>query len=208
MPLQKIEDNVGNPWALWKIEETESELSSASSWHEVIPESIRHPHKRLEWYAARALMTALMAHAGLSFRGITKDEYGKPSPAGSSWNLSLSHSYPFVAAYLHATDAVGIDIQDPRVSLLRVAPRILDPVELEDAGGHILKLCVIWCAKEVLVKVHGKKDLIFAKNLKIHPFTLNSTGTISGSIIVNCIETTVPMYYEIHPEFTLVLNKP
>ena len=208
MPLQKIEDNLGNPWALWKIEENEQQLASASSWSESIPETIRHPHKRLEWYAARALLTALMAHAGLSFRGIVKDEYGKPFPAHSTWKLSLSHSYPFVAAYLHATASIGIDIQHPRDSLLRIAPRILHPTELADAGGQIDKLCVIWCAKEVLVKVHGKKDLIFAKNLKISPFGLNSKGNISGSIIVNGIETRVPMYYEIHPEFTLVLNKP
>jgi len=208
MPLQKIEDNLGNPWALWKIEESEEELRKASSWHEVIPEAINHPHKRLEWYAARVLLSSLMAHAGHSFQGIVKDAHGKPFPANSSWNLSLSHSYPFVAAYLHATGSVGIDIQHPRDSLLRIAPRILHPEELADASPEIAKLCVIWCAKEVLVKVHGKKDLIFAKNLKISPFSLNLQGRISGSIIANGMETTVPMYYEIHSEFTLVLNKP
>lgn len=208
MPLQKIEDNLGNPWALWKIEETEEELNEISSWHEAIPEAISHPHKRLEWYAARALVTSLMTHAGLSFKGIVKDAYGKPFPADSSRTLSLSHSYPFVAAYLHESEPVGIDIQHPRNSLLRIAHRILDPGELADSGYEIAKLCVIWCAKEVLVKVHGKKDLSFAENLRISPFSLNSQGYISGSIIANGKTTTVPLYYEIHPEFTLVLNKP
>lgn len=208
MPLQKIEDNLGNPWALWKVEESEEVLSKMSPWREVIPETISHPHKRLEWYGARVLVAALMKHAGLSFQGIVKDADGKPFPANSSWNLSLSHSYPFVAAYLHATGSIGIDIQHPRDSLLRIAHRILDPAELADAGLEITKHCVIWCAKEVLVKVHGKKDLTFAKNLKISPFSLNLQGYISGSILVNGMETTVPMYYEIHPEFTLVLNKP
>lgn|SRR5690606_4227428 len=208
MPLQKIEDNLGNPWALWKIDESEDELRKMSPWHEVIPEAINHPHKRLEWYAARVLVASLMTHAGLSFQGIIKDANGKPFPANSSWNLSLSHSYPFVAAYLHAVDSIGIDIQHPNDALLRIAHRILNPAELADAGGQLDKLCVIWCAKEVLIKVHGKKDLIFAKNLKINPFSLNSEGHISGSILVNGMETTVPMYYEIHPEFTLVLNKP
>lgn len=208
MPLQKIEDNLGNPWALWKVEESEEELRDLAPWREVIPEGINHPHKRLEWYGARALVAALMEHAGLSFQGIVKDAHGKPFPANSSWNLSLSHSFPYVAAYLHASASIGIDIQHPRSSLLRIAHRILNPVELADAGCEITKLCVIWCAKEVLVKVHGKKDLTFSKNLQISPFSLDSQGHISGSILVNDMETTVPMYYEIHPEFTLVLNKP
>lgn len=208
MPLQKIEDNLGNPWALWKIEESEEVLEKGSLPHEKIPRAINHPHKRLEWYAARALVKSLMHHVGLTFQGIVKNEYGKPFPANSSWNLSLSHSYPYVAAYLHATASVGIDIQHPRDSLARIAPRILNPSELADSGTGIAKLCVFWCAKEVLVKVHGKKDLVFAENLEISPFSLDSQGSLSGNIIVNGIKTTVPLYYEIHPEFTLVLNKP
>jgi len=208
MPLQKIENNLGNPWALWKIEEDEETLNSAAEWYEVIPSAIKHPHKRLEWFAARALVKLVMEHARLSFRGIAKNEFGKPYPAQSSYNLSLSHSYPYVAAYLHQHNAVGIDIQHPSESLLRIAPRILNAEELADAGQDVAKHCVIWCAKEALIKVHGKKDLIFSKNLKISPFSIDLRGDLFGSIIVNGKETVVPLYYEIHPEFTIVLTKP
>ncbi|HEY8512036.1 MAG TPA: 4'-phosphopantetheinyl transferase superfamily protein [Cyclobacteriaceae bacterium] len=208
MPLEKIEDNRGNPWGLWRIEEDETQLEAAAASPERIPESIRHPHKRLEWYAARVLVKALMQRRGLTFHGIVKDAYGKPFPAQSDYHLSLSHSYPYVAAYLHATHSVGIDIQPPRTSLLRIAHRILDPSELAFAGSDLNTHCVIWCAKEVLIKVHGRKDLIFSKNLRISPFSMNSKGYFSGSIIVGPKETEVRLYYEMHPAFALVLNKP
>jgi hypothetical protein len=60
----------------------------------------------------------------------------------------------------------------------------------------------------VLIKVHGKKDLTFSKNLQIEPFSMNKTGDIIGQIIVNDTIAIVPLYYEIHEEFTVVLNKP
>lgn len=208
MPLQKIEDNRGNPWGLWKIQEDEKQLLAAAEWPEQIPETIRHPHKRLEWYAARVLVKDLMERCGLTFRGIVKDAFGKPFPSGCTHNLSLSHSYPYVAAYLHAHHPVGIDIQPPRSSLLRIAHRILDPSELAFAGTDLDTHCVIWCAKEVLIKVHGRKDLIFSKNLRISPFSLNSKGYFSGNIIVGPMETMVRLYYEMQPGFAMVLNKP
>ncbi len=208
MPLQKIEDNHGNPWGLWKIEEDETQLEAVAASVERIPEAIRHPHKRLEWYAARVLVKKLMQRCGLTFQGIVKDAFGKPFPAGSSYQLSLSHSYPHVAAYLHATESVGIDIEPPRSSLITIAPRILHPSELAFAGDDVNTHCVIWCAKEVLVKVHGRKDLIFSKNLRISPFSINSKGYFSGSIIVGSNETRVRLYYEMQPAFALVLNKP
>jgi phosphopantetheinyl transferase len=193
---------------LWKIEEDETRLKADAAWPEQIPESIHHPHKRLEWYAARVLVKALMQRCGLAFQGIVKDAFGKPFPAGSDYHLSLSHSYPYVAAYLHATHSVGIDIQPPRTSLLRIAHRILDPSELAFAGQDLNTHCVIWCAKEVLIKVHGRKDLIFSKNLRISPFSTNSKGYFSGSIIVGTTETVVRLYYEMQPGFAMVLNKP
>lgn len=208
MPLQKIEENHGNPWALWKIEEDEGVFSMAINGIETIPDAIRQRQKRLEWFAGRLLVKTLMERAGMPFRGIVKDEFGKPFPSGSVYQLSLSHSFPYVAAYLHRDRPVGIDLQHPKDKLLRIAPRILDADELASAGQDVTKHCVIWCAKEVLVKVHGKKDLIFSKNLKISPFSMNRSGDLFGRIIVHDRVTVVALYYEIHPEFTMVLNKP
>src|SRR5690606_17589402 len=176
MPLQKIEDNHGNPWGLWKIEEDETQLEAVAASVERIPEAIRHPHKRLEWYAARVLVKKLMQRCGLTFQGIVKDAFGKPFPAGSSYQLSLSHSYPHVAAYLHATESVGIDIERGRSSLIAIAPLVLHSFVVAFSRDRVNSHCVISFDKDVLVEVHGRKDLIFSKNLRISPFSINSEG--------------------------------
>ena len=208
MPLQKIEENGGSRWALWKIEEDEATLAQETIPYEKVPDLLVNGKKRLEWFAGRALVKRLMDHAGIPFKGIVKDPHGKPFPAECSLQLSLSHSFPYVAAYLHTDRSVGIDLEQPKAKLLTIAPRVLDPAELADAGQNITKHCIYWCAKEALIKIYGKKDLILAKNLKISPFSLNSAGEIIGRIVVNSTETIVPLYYEVYPDFTLVLNKP
>lgn len=208
MPLKKITHEGDQLWGLWKIEEEEGSFQKSVGEFENVPESLTNPVKRLEFFAGRNLVKTLLEKLGHTYRGIVKDEYGKPYPAQSSYQLSLSHSFPYVAASLHPSQSVGIDLEQPKEKLFRIAPRILDEDELMTAGNDLTKHCIIWCAKEVLVKVHGKKDLVFAKNLKISPFSLNLQGEITGRIIVNNHHTIVPLYYEVHPDFTVVLNKP
>ncbi|HEX5168634.1 MAG TPA: 4'-phosphopantetheinyl transferase superfamily protein [Cyclobacteriaceae bacterium] len=208
MPLQKIVREGDQLWGLWKINEDEASLHRMVNEYEKIPESLTNTVKRLEFLAGRNLVKTLMTDRGLTFRGIIKDEFGKPYPADSSYQLSLSHSFPYVAASLHSGKSVGIDLEQPKAKLLRIAPRILNEEELTSAGSDLTKHCIIWCAKEVLIKVHGKKDLVFAKNLQIAPFSLDSTGQITGRIIVNNHQTIVPLYYEVDKDFIVVLNKP
>lgn len=207
MSLKKITGNDLHSWGIWKIEEEDIVIDEVSTF-EKIPDALKNPVKRKEWIAGRRLVKVLMENSGLTFRGIVKDEFGKPFPAESSYQLSLSHSFPYVAACLHYRESVGIDLEQPKEKLLRIAPRILDNEELEIAGADVKKHCVIWCAKEVLVKVHGKKNLVFATNLKIGPFSMQSEGEITGNIIVNSHHTIVPMYYQVHSDFIVVLNKP
>src|SRR5690606_11645385 len=111
-----------------------------------------NPRKRLEFLAGRALIRALLREWNLPYPGLTKDAYGKPFLIGSPLHLSLSHSYPFVAAVLHRHKNVGIDLEQPKDKLLRIAPRVLCADELRNAGNDVVKHCVYWCAKEALVK--------------------------------------------------------
>ena len=104
--------------------------------------------------------------------------------------------------------SVGIDLEQPTPKLLKIASRIHGKPELQDAGDDLHKHCIYWCAKEVLVKVYGKKDLIFSENLKISPFLMQKKGEIAGRIVVHDMTMVVPMYYEIYPDFIVVLNKP
>ena len=204
MPLGKIERSGHRIWALWRIEEDEQNLASQVMPFEEVPSTITNPMKRLEWLGGRVLVKVLMERLGLRFQGITKDVFGKPFPIGCAYQLALSHSYPYIAALMDEHQPVGIDLEQPKPKLLKIAPRVLDAAELQDAGDDLTKHCIYWCAKESLIKVYGKKDLIFAENLKISPFKLANEGDIIGRIIVKDIETTIPLHYTVTEKLVVV----
>ena len=206
MPLEKIVIDRDRAWGIWQIRENEAELSALLPT-EQIPPSIHNSQKRCEHLSARILVSEIMSALGLSYQGIVKDDYGKPFLHAHPHQLSLSHSYPYVAALIDSVASAGIDLEQPKQKLLRIAPRILHADELADAGVDLLKHCIYWCAKETLIKVHGKKDLIFAENLLITPFSMKNEGDITGRIIVDHRETIVPLYYMLSPYFVMVFNK-
>jgi 4'-phosphopantetheinyl transferase len=206
MPLEKLELSTERAWGLWHIREAEGELLDQIKEFESIPPNITHEQKRLEFCVGRVLAKTLLEKLSVKFEGIVKDEFGKPFFRNNTYQLSLSHSYPYVGALIDKSKSVGIDVEQIKAKLLKIGPRVLHPEELEDAGTDETKHCIYWCAKEAMIKIYGKKDLVFAENLLIKPFTLQNQGNISGRIIVNNTETTIPLYYEVHNGFTVVLN--
>lgn len=206
MPIEKIIREKERAWALWRIAEDESTLQARLPSVEQVPGTLTHPVKRIEWMAGRVLMSALFDALSLPFYGIAKNEYGKPFPSGHQYHLSLSHSFPFVAALIDKRGPVGIDLEQPKTKLFRVAHRIFHRDELKDAGNDLFKHCVYWCAKEALLKVYGKKDLTFASHLLIDAFQLAEEGNIRGRIIAGGSETIIPLYYSVSPGYVMVMN--
>ncbi|MCU0420498.1 MAG: 4'-phosphopantetheinyl transferase superfamily protein, partial [Cyclobacteriaceae bacterium] len=168
-------------WGLWYISENEQELGFEAM--ESCPEDIVNPQKRLEWLAGRALVRALVENSGLTYAGVKKDAYGKPALKDLPHRVSLSHSFPYVAAQVDRDQEVGIDLEQPKQKLLTIAHRVLSPAEQQNAGEDVVKHCVYWCAKEALYKIHGKRGLHFATQLLIDPFALSSAGTLHGHIV-------------------------
>jgi 4'-phosphopantetheinyl transferase EntD len=207
MPLENLHTYSNAAWALWKIEEDEGTLTAAVAPYEPTPPQVSNVFKRLEFLAARVLIQALLSSRGLKFHGLTKDAFGKPYLRNHDLHVSLSHSYPYVAAVLHDKHDVGIDLEQPKPKLLKIAHRVLHPDELANAGSDIVKHCIYWCAKEALVKIHGKKDLTFSENLKIDSFSRAKQGDLIGRIIVNTKETEIPLQYFDYDNFVVVLNK-
>lgn len=206
MPLEKLVVELGRTWALWRIEEEEDTLAKMVPF-EKISDIITSPQKRLEWIAGRVLVKEVMEAMDLNYQGIVKDEFGKPFLEGYDYQLSLSHSFPFVAVLLDKYESVGIDLEQPKEKLLRIAPRIHSEDELINAGTDIIKHCIYWCAKEALIKIYGKKDLIFSENMKILPFHRQMHGDIIGKIIVKDVERVIPLWYQVTSEFVLVFNR-
>jgi 4'-phosphopantetheinyl transferase len=205
MPVDRIFSTSDAVWGLWRIEEEEA-LLAAEVPHDVVSDRLSNPLKRLEFLAGRALIKALLATWTLPYHGVRKDLFGKPFLVGSDIHISLSHSYPYVAAILHRCKNVGIDLEQPKTKLLRIAPRILAAVELQDAGEDVVKHCVYWCAKETLIKIYGKKDLIFSKNLLIEPFSMADGGLLIGRILADDTQTAIPLQYIVSGNFVVVVS--
>jgi phosphopantetheinyl transferase len=206
MPLEKIECMHDRAWGLWKITESEEALLNLVNGVERIESQLSHPLKRLEFVTGRVLAKVLLEELGYTFNGVAKDAYGKPFYKSSNVHLSLSHSFPYVAALADTSKSVGIDVEQVKPKLQRVAPRILHPSELLHANNDATKLCVYWCAKETLVKVHGKKDLVFSEDLIIDSFHLEKQGFINGKIIANGNESLIPLWYQVYTDFVIVFN--
>ena len=205
MPVERTHSTEDSIWGLWRIDEDEASLTSSIPSDQVST-SLTNPMKRLEFLAGRALIRSLMETWDLKYMGLEKDYFGKPFLTGSKFHVSLSHSYPYVAAILHKTKNVGIDLEQPKDKLLRIAPRVLSADELQDAGQDVTKHCIYWCAKESLIKIYGKKDLVLAQNLQIAPFQRHSSGHLVGRILANNTETAIPLSYIVSEKFVVVVS--
>ncbi|MBK5278757.1 MAG: 4'-phosphopantetheinyl transferase superfamily protein [Bacteroidia bacterium] len=205
MPLVKMQKTAKQSgWAIWFIAESMDELTRLSP--EPCPAEIVSAQKRLEWLAGRTLIKTLVEHSGLEYHGLRKDEFGKPFLNNYTNQISLTHSHPYVAAQIDIRQSVGIDLEQPKEKLLKIAHRIMADYELADAGQDIVKHCVYWCAKEALYKIYGRRGLTFLNHLNIEPFTLRNFGDLKGRIESPENEMKVDLCYSIQPDYVLVFT--
>lgn len=85
------------------------------------------------------------------------DDAGRPSlfvdGLRQNVNISISHSRHFAVLTCAPADVeIGIDIEEPRDQLARVAPRVLSAEELSAYGGSADGLLRAWTLKEALYK--------------------------------------------------------
>ena len=206
MPLSKIETlGTDQAWGLWNIDEPEPDLSYLS--FETCPDDIIHPQKRLEWLAGRVLIRTLVEHINLPYEGIRKDEFGKPFLKTHPHSISLSHSYPFVAAQIDRNQSVGVDVEQAKEKLRQVGPRVLAAEEVDDAKGDLIKLCIYWCAKEALYKIYGRRNVLFSDHLRIQPFALANKGILTGLISVPPVKIVARLGYRVTEEYVLVYTE-
>jgi 4'-phosphopantetheinyl transferase len=206
MPIIKVQKiNKQSYWGLWFISESQDELQNLVE--DEIDSSIINPNKKKEWLAGRALLKELVNQSGGEYKGTTKDEYGKPFLINHTQQISLSHSYPYVAALIDESKPVGIDLEQPKSKLLNIASRVLSEKELIDAGNDVVKHCVYWCAKEAMYKLYGKRGLHFSSELLVNGFTLENAGNLQGTILAGNKQLSVGLTYLIQPDYVVVLTQ-
>ncbi len=204
--LEKIyENNIS--LAVWQITESHDELQAMLP-SEILTDaelaSISHPQKQVEFFCSRLVIKHLANSLGIKYLGIKKDECGKPYLVGSNWQMSITHTSNYVAAVMHPSEALGMDMEKPSEKLQRIAHKFLSETERTEAENDIEKLCIYWSAKEALYKLYGKRKVIFNENLFVFPF-LKEQNKITGRLKINEIDKTYNIYVEKIDGYILVV---
>ncbi|MCZ4243453.1 4'-phosphopantetheinyl transferase family protein [Pedobacter punctiformis] len=171
--------------AIWKIEETESELFAGLQLkqHELDVISTFNNGKRLlHWLSTRLLLRTMLNTA--EYIDCQFDEHGKPYLVNFDYSISLSHSYDYAAVMISKNHPVGVDIELIKHKIKSIKHKFLSDIELaqKQIGDNTDGLYVCWCAKEAIYKWYGKKGLEFKQHIHIKPFKLKSEGSLSAVV--------------------------
>jgi phosphopantetheinyl transferase len=180
---------------VWEIEEPLGFFETfPASWSS--PEVV-NPTKQLESTAARYCLHLLSSE----FDNLTlvQNDRNRPYFEESDWHISLTHSFPYVAAACSLQNRIGIDLEKPGRNIEKIAPRFLHARDWEKWKSQSNLLTLAWSAKESTYKAVGKAGLSFQKEIEISDFNQNpckaqvSTGKV------------VDIFWEEYPEFSLTV---
>lgn len=174
MLLQQKIDRQGIRTGIWKIEEPESALLDFFRDKEDLLRQIsfvNNPAKRCEKLAVRALLKAMVGEE----KTIAYLPSGKPELADKSFNISISHTQGYAAIALHENKSIGIDIEFISDRACKINHRFMNIKEREalDKNHEPVVSLLCWSAKETVYKLLGQEGVDFAKDILIHPFSLN-----------------------------------
>lgn len=186
-------------YAIWNIQETFVDLPHLSP--EPIPKDL-NPVRQAEWIVGRILAKSLSEKFDIPFKGIEKHDTGKPFLNGSDANISISHSFPIAAAMIHLSKPCGIDMERPRDKHDYVKMKYLHHSEMM-FKDDLQKLCTIWCAKEVIYKIFGRKFLSLKDEIKV---SFESDELIKGEILKKGHESTHKIHYEWVKDYLLAFG--
>lgn len=190
MPLllnKQIDDH--SAYAVWNIQETFLELPYLSP--EPFPVEL-NPVRQAEWIVGRMLVKSLCEKFGIEYQGISKQDRGKPYLNGNKANISISHSFPIAAAMIHLNKPCGIDMERPREKHIAVQYKYLHESEMQ-FENDLKKLCTIWCAKEVIYKIFGRKFLSLKDEIKVE---FQTEDIMTGEILKPGHEGVHEIHYE------------
>jgi len=186
-------------YAVWNIQETNAQLIALHNYN--FPDGL-HQTKLAEWLVTQILLNNVCQQFNIPFEGITKNEAGKPFLINNSAQISISHSFPMASVMINLNKSCGIDLERPRQALYKVQPKFLHKTE-NQFKDQLDKLCAIWCAKEVLFKIHGRKKLSLKDEMKVN---FESSDRITGSILKDGFEQEVEIHFEPLKDYFLAYN--
>lgn len=178
---QRVDEDT--EFALWKIEEQAEELYNQlqlNDHEKAFVEKISNGKRHLHWLGTRVLLRQMLNTR--EYIDCQVDEHGKPYLVTLPYHISLSHSFDYAAVMISKKSPVGIDIEQVKEKVERIASRFLSPEELEfiNADQRIAHLYACWCAKEAIYKCYGQKEVSFMDDIALAPFDYADPGQLNA----------------------------
>ena len=178
--LEKLEN--GGFISIWKITESEAELTATYNWLENEREdfeTINLSSRRLEWLSLRMALHAIFENAKLKATSVYKTKFNKPKL------LKRSHSHGYAAVILHKKYPVGIDIETHGERAFRIKRKFLNENEMDAFGNSAENALIAWCLKETLYKIWGRKKLDFREHMHIKVVNDKDPMYFAGTVAKN-----------------------
>lgn len=158
---------IGTSWIIWEITENEAFFDQIpDSWKKTLPPNHALASKKLESLAARfCLWQMVQSELGKDIE-LLKTSNNRPYLSHPDWHISLSHSFPFVAAAISHKKTIGLDLEKKARNIQKVAPRFLSDSELEWSENDEIKLLAAWTVKEAIYKAQHQAGLDFRKEIR------------------------------------------
>ncbi|MEO6849749.1 MAG: 4'-phosphopantetheinyl transferase superfamily protein [Mucilaginibacter sp.] len=172
-------------FAVWKIEEKAEDLYKQLQLNEqekAFVEQLSHGKRHLHWLGTRVLLRKMLQTD--EYIDCRVDAHGKPYLVNLPYHISLSHSFEYAAVMISKKSPVGIDIEQIKEKVERIAHKFMKPAEMSfvDARNKIAQLYACWCAKEAVYKCYGQKEVSFADNISLEPFNFDSEGNVTAHL--------------------------
>lgn len=194
MPLyQTISVAVETTVYLWKVTESEAELSSDIELTDASSQRVSGMKSEIHRRGYLSIRH-LLALAGYADNDLFYDELGKPHLRDGN-HISITHSGVFTGIIVSSSIPVGIDIERQRQKIRPIAHKftnLRDYTSITEQEELIRKLTIVWGAKESLYKIYATKGLSFLQHIDIAEFEMDA-GTTSGLIRYEGVQS----YYHI-----------
>lgn len=165
MPVSVINDSISNDLLLWKLSETETQLSnllniSLSSKSKL--DLIKSSSQRRQFLGVQNLLNLHKIKNDMLFY----DDNGKPHLLNNKF-ISISHSFDYCGVIV-SNVKVGLDIEKFRSKILNISKKFVSESDLSLIKlNSIENVTKVWSIKEAVFKAFGHNKIDFKKNIII-----------------------------------------
>ena len=165
MPASVINDSISNDLLLWKLSETETQLSnlvniSLSSKSKL--DLIKSSSQRRQFLGVQNLLNLHKIKNDMLFY----DDNGKPHLLNNKF-ISISHSFDYCGVIV-SNVKVGLDIEKFRSKILNISKKFVSESDLSLINlNSIENVTKVWSIKEAVFKAFGHNKIDFKKNIII-----------------------------------------